>query len=349
MQGRPMMLTVREPTAADEADWDRFVSVCPSATFFHRLGWRRLIARSYRHQSHYRLAIRDGRIVGVLPLIQVKSRLFGHALISTGFGAYGGIAATDDGAMKALAADAERLGRELSVDYVELRHQLPAALGGWLTKDHVYATFRQHLYGDESANMKLIPAKTRNRIRRSLKNNLRFETNADIGTFYSIYAESLHNLGTPVPPKRFFLHLRDEFSDSLEVSVVHGPQGPIATTISFVFRDQIAPYYTGALPIARPLHAYDFLYWQIMCDAAGRDFRVFDLGRSKYTTGAFDYKVYWGFKPEPLHYQYYLIRGSKVPDINPLNPKFRLFVSGWKRLPLRVANCFGPYLARQLG
>jgi len=343
------MLTVREATAADESDWDRFVSASPTATFFHRLGWRRVIARSYRHQSHYRLAIRDDRIVGILPLIHVKSRLFGHALISTGFGAYGGIAATDNDAVEALAADAERLGRELSVDYVELRHQLPVALQGWRTKDHVYATFRRELQGDESANMKLIPAKTRNRIRRSLKNNLRFESRADIDTFYSIYAKSLRNLGTPVPPKHFFLRLRDELTELLEISVVHGPTGPVATTISFVFRDQIAPYYTGALPIARSLHAYDFLYWQIMCDAAGRGFRIFDLGRSKYNTGAFDYKVYWGFKPEPLHYQYFLIRGSEIPNINPLNPKFRLFISAWKRLPLSVANCFGPYLARQLG
>src|SRR5215813_9770503 len=108
------MLTVREATAADEPHWDQFVSACPAATFFHRLGWRRVIARSYRHQSHYRLAIRDDRIVGILPLIHLKSQLFGRALISTGFGAYGGIATTDDSAMEALAADAERLGRDLS-------------------------------------------------------------------------------------------------------------------------------------------------------------------------------------------------------------------------------------------
>src|SRR5262249_1500940 len=163
-----------------------------------------------------------------------------------------------------------------------------------------------------------IPAKTRNRVRRSLKNALRFESSGDIATFYPIYAESLRNLGTPAPPRSFFECLKEEFSGSLEIAVVYAPSGPIPTTMSYAFKGQIAPYYTGALPIARSLHAYDFLYWQLMCDAAGRGFRVFDLGRSKFNTGAFDYKVYWGFQPHPLHYQYYLVRKSSVPDINPL-------------------------------
>jgi hypothetical protein len=38
-----------------------------------------------------------------------------------------------------------------------------------------------------------------------------------------------------------------------------------------------------------------------------------------------------------------------VPDVNPLNPKYQAFIALWKRLPLPMANAFGPYLARQLG
>jgi len=343
------MLVVRELTSEVESAWERFVDACPTATFFHRLGWRRAISRSYRHRSYYRLAIRDSQVVGILPLIQVKSRLFGHALISTGFGVYGGISAADDAAAAALAADAEALGRELSVDYVELRHHLPVPLPNWRVKDDAYATFRREIHPDESANMKSIPAKIRNRIRRSLKNDLRFESKGDIATFYPIYAESLRNLGTPVPPRRFFECLQQEFNGSLEIAVVHGANGPVATTMSFTFKSEIAPYYTGALPVARALHAYDFLYWQLMCHAAKHGLRVFDLGRSKFNTGAFDYKAFWGFKPDRLHYQYYLVGKTDLPNINPLNPKYRLFVSAWQRLPLKIANSIGPHLARQLG
>jgi hypothetical protein len=91
------------------------------------------------------------------------------------------------------------------------------------------------------------------------------------------------------------------------------------------------------------------MYWDLMCRAVGRGVRLFDYGRSKQGTGAFDFKKNWGFTPDPLVYEYFLVRAKAVPAINPSNPKYRLFIEGWKRLPLPVANLIGPLLARHLG
>jgi len=38
-----------------------------------------------------------------------------------------------------------------------------------------------------------------------------------------------------------------------------------------------------------------------------------------------------------------------MPDINPLNPKYRLFIAAWKKLPLNVSQIIGPWLAKDLG
>jgi hypothetical protein len=86
-----------------------------------------------------------------------------------------------------------------------------------------------------------------------------------------------------------------------------------------------------------------------MCRAARRGIRVFDYGRSKRGTGSFSFKKNWGFEPEPLHYQYHLVKSRMVPDVNPNNPKYKYFIAAWKRLPLPVANRIGPVLARNLG
>jgi hypothetical protein len=32
-----------------------------------------------------------------------------------------------------------------------------------------------------------------------------------------------------------------------------------------------------------------------------------------------------------------------------MNPKYRTFIAGWKRLPLPVANALGPLIVRGLG
>ena len=85
------------------------------------------------------------------------------------------------------------------------------------------------------------------------------------------------------------------------------------------------------------------MYWEVMRRAAARGCRLFDFGRSKVGTGAFAFKKNWGFAPAPLHYRFQLAPGAAIPDHNPLNPKYRLFIAAWKRLPLPVANLLGPH------
>lgn len=342
------MVQVAVLRAEDEAEWEGFVARAPEATFFHRAGWRRVIARSYGHDTPYLIARHGGRVVGVLPLVHLRSPLFGKALISTGFCVYGGILAEDTETARALAARAEELGRELGVDYVELR-QISAAPIDWPLKSDLYVTFRRELPLDEDENLKAIPRKKRADVRKGIKAALPVDTDADIATFFRIYSESVRNLGTPVFPKRFFAEIKREFGKDVEISAVHTAEGPVSALMSFFFRDEVLPYFGGGLPSARASHAYDHMYWSLMRRAVARGVRRFDFGRSKRGTGAFDYKRYWGFEPESLHYQYCLIRAAAIPDVNPLNPKYRLMVAAWKRLPLPLANALGPRIASQLG
>src|SRR5699024_9032028 len=100
---------------------------------------------------------------------------------------------------------------------------------------------------------------------------------------------------------------------------------------------------------ARDSKANDFMYWELMRRASERGIRVFDYGRSKLNTGSYRFKTHWGFEPEPLYYEYKLIKASKAPEKNPLNPRYRFFVETWKRLPVPLTRLVGPWIARNLG
>lgn len=332
----------------DEAAWEAFVFAQPSATFFHRAGWRRVIENSLGHRAYYRCAWRGDALVGILPLIEVKSRLFGHALVSLAFGVAGGIAALDDATVAILAEDAARLGETLDVDFVELRHETPRRIP-WLAKPELYFTFRRALHADAADNLKAIPRKKRADLRKAIENaDLRCDVGVDLDIFYRVYAESLRNLGTPVLPRRFYRAILEEFGNAVELSAIVGPEGSVAALMTYFFKDVALPHYGGATPAARPLHAYDLQYWRLMERAVQRGCRMFDFGRSKRGTGAFDYKTYWGFEPKPLHYQFQLGRRPELPEINPLNPKYRMLVEAWKKLPSPVARALGPMIARQI-
>lgn len=345
------MIIERISDAAAPA-WDSFVDGSPAGTIFHRHGWGRAIATGLGHDPVY-LAAREGdRIIGVLPLIHKRSPLFKNALISVAFGSYGGtIAETPDVAV-ALEAEAVRIGQSLGVDFVELRQLEPASFtaGEWFAVDSVHATFQRKLHARDEDVLKAIPSKGRRyHLKKSLKSELAFVTSGDFDAFYHVLAESYRNLGTPVFAKRYLRALADAFPGQHEIYLVTKDGEPVSATMAFIYKGDIHPYYTGGTLAARNLSANDFLYLNVMRRGRELGCASFDFGRSKCGTGNFDYKCGWGFAPRPLTHRYRLLTMPEPPNINPLNPKYRMFIEAWKRLPMPVANFVGPFLSRQVG
>lgn len=344
-----MPLTVRPARQGDAAAWDAFVLAHPEATFFHRFGWKRVIEEAFRHRTHFLLAERDGRVEGVLPLAEIKSRLFGHSLVSLPFCVYGGIAAATPEARAALDIHAQALAAELGVGHLEYRDRDRPHDESWSGTD-LYVTFRKDLDPEVEKNMLAIPRKQRAMVRKGIKNALRTDWEAGVDGFFGVYADNVRRHGTPALPKRYFALLREEFGRDCDVLLVRAPDGMVVSgVLSFYFRDEILPYYAGDALEARNLAANDFKYWELMRSACEKGIRVFDYGRSKVGTGPYDFKRNWGFEPQPLHYRYKLVKADRVPENNPNNPKYRLFIKAWQRLPLSVANIVGPHIVKYLG
>jgi FemAB-related protein (PEP-CTERM system-associated) len=343
-----MSLVIRELESKQETAWDDFVERIPSGTFFHRTGWRQVIEQSFGHRACYIFAEQDGAMSGVLPLIHVKSLLFGSRLISAPFCVYGGPLALDVKTAEALTERSLDVMRRTGAKLIEFRSQEPG-LDDWKTRSDLYATFRKSIAGDPEKNLKAIPRKQRAVVRKGIQNGLRSQIGQDTDSFHRIYAESVRDLGTPVFSRRYFRMLMDRFRDCTNVLTVFDEGKPIAAVLSFYFRDEVLPYYGGGTPRARDRGANDFMYWQLMTRGAERGATLFDFGRSKFGTGSFAFKKNWGFEPAPLHYQYWLQPGIAIPDHNPLNPKYRAMIGAWKRLPLPLANLIGPAIVRGIG
>ncbi len=341
-------VVIRRLSEADRQRWDAFVHATPEATFFHLAAWQGLIEEFQGHRTFYLYAERAGQIVGVLPLAEVKSRLFGHSLASLPFCAYGGVVATDEAAALALEHEAERIAIERGVGHLEFRN-LRERHTDWPRQD-LYVTFRREISADDEANMAAIPRKQRAMVRKGIKNGLIADLDADSRRFFAVYADNVRRHGTPAMSARWFAGLFDTFGDDCEVMTVTDPSGqPLTSVLSFYFRDEILPYYAGDLPAARDLAANDFKYWSLMQRAVTRNCRIFDYGRSKVGTGPWSFKKNWGFEPQTLSYEYRLFKLDAIPQNNPLNPKYRAFIAMWRRLPLSVANRIGPLIVRNLG
>ena len=343
----PAVLTLDARDGATAARWDAFVQACPEATFFHRAGWQEVIGKAFGHKTWFLYAEQDGKIQAVLPLAQVKSLLFGNTLCALPFCVYGGIASANPQAFAALDCAAQQLAARLRVDHLEYRH-LQARHPEWPGSE-LYATFRKALLPDSAQNLLEIPRKQRAMVRKGIAAGLTSEIDADTGRFFHAYAASVHRLGTPVFSKRYFAILAEVFGADCEVLSVRHGGSTVCSVLSFYFRGEVLPYYGGGGAAARTLAGNDFMYWEVMRRAVERGCTLFDFGRSKRGTGSFDFKKNWGFEPTPLAYEYRLYASTELPDNNPLNPKYQLFIKMWQKLPITVANFLGPFVVRNLG
>lgn len=343
-----MTLVLKPLNPASEPAWDNFVRAMPAGTFFHLSGWRRVIEQAFGHNTLYTLALRDGAVVGVLPLAQVKSALFGNTLISVPFCVYGGPIGVDRQTIAALEDHAAERMAATGASAVEFRYQNEVE-SDWQTRSDLYVTFRKKIDAEAEKNLKAIPRKQRAMVRKGIQNGLLSISNSDTDTLHRVYAESVRNLGTPVFSRQYFRILAEVFADCMDVVTILDSDRPVASVMNFYFRDEVLPYYGGGTALARGLAANDFMYWEVMRRAAERGARTFDFGRSKIDTGAFAFKRNWGFEPASLHYRYALAPGADIPDHNPNNPKYRFFIKAWKKLPVPVANLLGPYIVRGIG
>lgn len=332
---------------------DAFVRAHPDATPFHLSGWSRAIERSCGQKAIALVAEdQDGRIAGVLPMTEVRSALFGKALVSSGFAVDGGVLAENETVAAGLIAAALEHARAQGFPTVELRGG-SASGAGWHIDTETYLGFARELMGDDEAELLAIPRKQRAEVRKALGFDLTVETGngpRDLDAHFAVYSESVRNLGTPVFPPALFKAMLEELGDGADILTVRHQGQPIASVLSLYWRGTVMPYWGGGTADARTWRANDLMYYALMLHARkAKDCTRFDFGRSKAGTGPAAFKRNWGFEGLPLSYAKMALDGGTPRDINPMSAKYRLQVAAWQKLPLWLANRIGPVIARGLG
>ncbi|MFP7753827.1 FemAB family XrtA/PEP-CTERM system-associated protein [Thermodesulfobacteriota bacterium B35] len=331
----------------NEQEWNSYVRSHEYGSPFHLTNWRDAIENAFGHKSIYLEARKDGKISGILPLIHVRSILFGNILSSVAFAAYGGILADDRDTFEVLVREAKKISKEYNTDYVDLKFLSNPCCD--LPSTDIYVTFIKELSADNDANLKAIPRKQRAMVRKGIKSGLKSIVSKDrLDDFYGIFAVNVHRLGTPVYSKKWFKALLDAYGDEAEILVVEYEGKVISGVMSFYYGDTVLPYYAASLIEYRKFAPNDFQYWDLMKRAVDRGCRYFDYGRSKKGTGQYSFKKHWGFEPKQLHYRYILNKISDVPNINPLNPKYKRKIEVWRKLPLAVTKILGPYIVKNI-
>jgi FemAB-related protein (PEP-CTERM system-associated) len=339
-------VSVAVASETDRAAWDAYAANRPDATGYHEWAWRQIFTQTFGHEAVYLVARdADGHLCGVLPMVYIKSLLFGRTLTSLPFLNYGGVLADNDGVARALVDAGAAQARARGCKHLELRHfsrrfpDLPC-------KQHK-VTMRLRL---ETGMWERLDRKVRNQVRKAEKSNLTVGRGGAelVDEFYTVFTRNMRDLGTPVYSRRLFDDVARAFPDRARIVVVRLNGAPVAAGFTFRTRDVVEIPWASSIRDYNNLCPNHLLYWHAIESAVADGCGVFDFGRSTPDEGTYKFKEQWGATPVPLHWEYCLVGASAMPDQGPKNPKFQRAIDLWQRLPLWLANVAGPRIVRSI-
>jgi FemAB-related protein (PEP-CTERM system-associated) len=317
----------------------------PAATGYHEWAWRDVFTRAFGHQDRSLIARRGTTVEGVLPLVEIRSPLFGRSLTSMPFVNYGGMLADTDDSARGLLEAARALARARGCRHVELRHT---------ARQFDDLPCRQHKV---SMWLSLAPnlwdgfdRKVRNQVRKAEKSQLSAVRGGIelLPEFYTVFSRNMRDLGTPVYGRELFASVLDAFPDRARLVVVRLGAAPVAAGLTYRTGPRTEIPWASSIRDYNALCPNHLLYWQAIQHAVAEGCEIFDFGRSTPHEGTYKFKEQWGAVPVPLHWEYVLTEGAALPDHSPKNPKFNLAIAAWKRSPLWLANRIGPRIVKDI-
>jgi len=329
--------------------WNEFVDQHPEGKLYHKADWNQMIERTFGHRINYITMRRAGQIIGVLPLTDFKSLLFGHIAVSLPYINYGGLLLEDETNPKALFDYLETFRDSQNYKSIELRQEKSLNTDAQCKQHKV--TFFLDLPEDADALLKSFKAKLRSQIRRPTKDGMHAKTGSVelLDDFYHVFTINMRDLGTPPLPRRFFKNILETFPDEARiVSVYTKDDQPAAASFLIKYGE------TMEIPWASSLREFNrsspnmLLYWESLKLSIEMNCRRFDFGRCSPDSGTYRFKRQWGASESPLYWYYVLPKAETLPQMNPKNSKFDLFIKVWQKMPLSFTNSIGPLVIKHI-
>ncbi|HEU4648221.1 MAG TPA: FemAB family XrtA/PEP-CTERM system-associated protein [Gemmatimonadales bacterium] len=334
------------PFRGTPAEWDRFVREQRGWTHFHLHGWRAVMERVFDHECLYLAAHDDaGTLAAVLPLVRVKSVLFGHYLVSMPFLNYGGPLGSPAG-VAALAGEARRLADAGDAKLLELRSRVELPLALPVSHRKITVVLDMPAGNDPAALWQALGSKLRSQIKRPQKEGVTVRFGPDqVAPFFSIFSRHMRDLGTPTQPRALFDAIAKQFGESVWFGCAYLGSEAVAGGCAFRWDDEVEMTWASSLTAHKRLAPNMLLYWSFMERAMREGMRTFNFGRCTPGAGTHQFKRQWGSRDEQLWWYQHSPRGVAATP----SPEANAYAWGpraWKRLPVGIATALGPRIVR---
>ncbi len=347
---KPLNITIHQLDAENTQRWDDYIDQSSDASIYHLSAWKNLIETTFNHQCYYFYALNENNeICGVLPSVNLKSRLFGNYIVSMPFFNYGGVLADSQEISECLNTRLQEQASDNQVSHIQYRES-SERLQNLLPVSTSKVNMILQLPETPEALGKLIGSKRRSQIKRPIKEGVSHKIGKAelLDDFYQVFCENMRDLGTPVYGKPFFENILETFQEHCFICIVYWQGKPVSAGFLIRYKDRMEIPWASTLSYANRISVNMYLYWQILSYAIEIGCSEFDFGRSTVDEGTYRFKKQWKSEPQQCYWYHWVPEGGELPNLSPSNAKFDLAIKLWKKLPLPIANTLGPFLVKNL-
>ena len=326
----------------DDQQWNQF-AVSRGAGLHAHTAWARLVSEVYGIRPHYLASVCGAELDGILALFEIRHPLFGHYLTTAAFGTDGGLHPDTPEARDTLLAKAKVLAAELNVDYLLIRTRHEPLDGAEV--DDRYRTATLDLTEGADSVWQALSPKTRNQVRRGQKEGFTIAHGPDqADAFADVFQQHMRDLGSPAHGLPYYRAITRHLEHAAHYLVVRDQHTVVAGALLLVSGQTAMNVHTVALRAYNRRCPNYLLYWDMIERGAALGCTRLDMGRSEVGSSQLAFKANWNTCEVPLFYNYFRHRAAALPKVHPGNPRYRLAIGLWQRLPLAVTSRLGPHL-----
>ena len=332
-------------------DWDALLLQSGDQTFFHTAAWAGVLEKSYRFKPLYFTGLEEGRIVFLMPLMEVRSFLTGRRGVSLPF--------VDQCPPFFRDEDFLRDGMERAIAYGKKKHwkyidwkdfrSLEAVVSPreefFVHEIDLAGTGEQLFAGLSDSNRRNIKKAGREGVTIAIDS-----TEDSLKGFCRLNGLTRKRHGLPPQSLAFFEAVRESILSKGYGNIVTASHGgkAIAASVFFHFGSNALYKYGASDMEHQNLRPNNLVMWEALKWHRDRGYKTFSLGRTEMDNpGLLQFKRTWGAAESRVKYYRYNFRKkgyvSRAPGGGGQSTKF------FARMPLPVLRLLGRLLYRHIG
>jgi hypothetical protein len=330
--------------------WDDMLLAHEDASFFHTSAWAKVLSESYKYKPLNFATIENGKILSLIPLMEVKSFLTGKRGVSLPFTDHCPPLCNDSSNLKDIFKSIIEYGKSAEWKHIDLR-------GGseYFNGKSASASFFEHFLNLSQKKEKIFSKfrnSTKRNIKRARKENVEIKIDNSrlaVEAFFQLHCGTRKHHGLPPQPRYFFQKIFERIIDQDKgfVALAYRQNKAIAGAVYFHFKNQAIYKYGASDRNHLNLRPNNLVMWKAIEWFAGNGFKSFSFGRTEpENKGLLQFKRGWGGKERTLsYYKYDLKKDSFVSNRSGVKSSYNFL----KMLPLPILKFTGNILYRHVG